>query len=349
MPRDQDHYEVLQIVPDATQQVIEAAYRRLAQKYEPDAGADPQAAIMMRALNEAHQVLTNPIARAEFDRLRAARQRAPGPPLTLPVVPQSARRYLWAGLAGIAVLGVIIVLLVAGVFGGGGGKTFGDVQVPPGGISCDAFDLADSYRWNAQVVLDLKAQDPSLPSTDGYGPEGFIATQDLQGAAQAPDKLQVTTTTHELSPEGSSYVSIGETLWFENSDGAWASRSASEAGFSIPYIPSDTCKAVQPDIHLDGLTGAPEMVGEIASHKYHFDSLKSDLPDRHPSFGPGSDAARIVNVFAGDIWVADDGGYISKMDLGGIGHYENGRELVIRVFYELLGVNDGSVDIQPPA
>ena len=348
MPRDQDHYEVLQVAPDAGQEVIEAAYRRLAQKYEPDAGTDPQAAIMMRALNEAHQVLTNPIARAEFDRLRPARQRAPGPLLTLPVVPQSARRYLWGGLAGIAVLGVIIVLLVAGVFGGGGGKTFGDIQVPPGGISCDAFALADSYRWNAQVVLDLKPRDPSLPNTDGYGPEGFIATQNLQGAAQAPDKLQVSATSQELNPKGSSYVKIGGTLWFEDSAGAWASRPVSDSDFSIPYIPSDTCNAIEPDIRLDGLTGAPEMVGEIASRKYHFDSLKSDMPDHHPSFGPGSDPARFVNVFAGDIWVADDGGYISKMDLGGIGRYENGRELVIRVFYELLSVNDGSVDIQPP-
>lgn len=349
MPRDQDHYEVLQVAPDASQDVIEAAYRRLSRKYHPDVSADPQAAIMMRALNEAHQVLTNPIARAEFDRLRAARQRPPGPLLTLPTVPQSARRYLWAGLAGIAVLGVVVALLVAGVFGGGGGKTFGDVQVPPGGISCDAFALADSYRWNAEVVLDLKPRDPSLPNTDGYGPEGFVATQDLQGAAQAPDRLQATSTSKELNPKGSSFVRIGATLWFQDSTGAWASRTVSDADFSIPYIPSDTCSAVQPDISLDGLTGAPEMVGAIASHRYHFDSLKSDLPDRHPSFGPGSDVARVVNVYAGDIWVADDGGYISKMDLGGIGRYENGRELVIRVFYELLGVNDGSVDIQPPA
>ncbi len=347
MRRDQDHYEVLQVAPDATQEIIEAAYRRLAQKYEADADKDPQAAIMMRALNEAHHVLTNPIARAEFDRLRAARQRGPGPRLALPTVPRSARRYLWAGLAAIAVLGAFVALLVAGVFSGGG-KSFGDVQVPPGGISCDAFALADSYRWNAEVLFDLKPRDPSLPDTDGYGAGGFTATQDLQGAAQGPDKMQVTMTSKELNPEGSSVLRIGNTLWFQTSTGAWDSRPANEASFSIPYVPADTCNAVQPDIHLDGLTGAPELVGQIASHKYHFDSLTSDLPDRHPSFGPGSDAARFVNVYAGDIWVADDGGYISKIDLSGIGRYDNGRELVIRVFYELLGVNDGSVDIKPP-
>ena len=69
---NRDYYEILQISPEAEKEVIEAAYRRLARKYHPDVNSDPHAPARMRQLNEAFEVLSDPIRRAEYDSTRAS-------------------------------------------------------------------------------------------------------------------------------------------------------------------------------------------------------------------------------------------------------------------------------------
>ena len=63
-----DPYEVLQVRPSADSDVIRAAYRVLARKYHPDHGGDPT---QMVALNDAWDVLGDPVRRAAYDASRA--------------------------------------------------------------------------------------------------------------------------------------------------------------------------------------------------------------------------------------------------------------------------------------
>ena len=65
-----DYYEILQVSPGAEQEVIEAAYRRLARKYHPDINTDPSAASRMTQLNAAFDVLGDPARRAAYDSRR---------------------------------------------------------------------------------------------------------------------------------------------------------------------------------------------------------------------------------------------------------------------------------------
>ncbi|MGH9083421.1 MAG: DnaJ domain-containing protein, partial [Acidimicrobiales bacterium] len=76
-PNDQpralaDHYAVLGLCPDASFEEIEAAFRRGARRWHPDANADPMATERMVALNEARDVLSDPLRRADYDRRRLA-------------------------------------------------------------------------------------------------------------------------------------------------------------------------------------------------------------------------------------------------------------------------------------
>jgi curved DNA-binding protein CbpA len=66
-----DPYKTLQVDPEAEDEVITAAYRRLARKYHPDVARDPQAATRMAAINAAWEVIGDPSRRAAFDRGRA--------------------------------------------------------------------------------------------------------------------------------------------------------------------------------------------------------------------------------------------------------------------------------------
>jgi curved DNA-binding protein CbpA len=71
-----DPYKTLQVDPEAEDEVIGAAYRRLARKYHPDANSGPDAATAaarMAALNAAWELIGDPRRRAAFDRERAVR------------------------------------------------------------------------------------------------------------------------------------------------------------------------------------------------------------------------------------------------------------------------------------
>jgi curved DNA-binding protein CbpA len=72
-----DHYKVLQVDAEAEQEVIQAAYRRLAQKYHPDVAVDGAAAERMTAINDAWAVLRDPGTRAAYDATRVAAQSPP--------------------------------------------------------------------------------------------------------------------------------------------------------------------------------------------------------------------------------------------------------------------------------
>jgi curved DNA-binding protein CbpA len=67
MTTDRSYYEILQVDSNAEADVIAAAYRRLAQKYHPDATNDPSAAEGMKELNEAFEVLGDPEKRKAYD------------------------------------------------------------------------------------------------------------------------------------------------------------------------------------------------------------------------------------------------------------------------------------------
>src|SRR5512144_1898379 len=57
------HYDILQIKSDASADEIQHAYRKLAMRYHPDRNPSPDAAAKMADINEAYEVLQNPLQR----------------------------------------------------------------------------------------------------------------------------------------------------------------------------------------------------------------------------------------------------------------------------------------------
>jgi curved DNA-binding protein CbpA len=62
-----DPYKILQVDSEAEDEVIQAAYRRLAQKYHPDVANGPEAAARMAGINAAWEILRDPARRAAHD------------------------------------------------------------------------------------------------------------------------------------------------------------------------------------------------------------------------------------------------------------------------------------------
>jgi hypothetical protein len=66
--RSATHYENLKVSEKAPVEVIKAAYRVLSMRWHPDKNpGDPQAVRMMRMLNEAYEVLSDPLKRQAYD------------------------------------------------------------------------------------------------------------------------------------------------------------------------------------------------------------------------------------------------------------------------------------------
>jgi curved DNA-binding protein CbpA len=82
MPEPIDAYKVLQVDPEAEDEVIQAAYRRLARKYHPDLASSDEDAARMSLINAAWELIGKPAARATYDRARAAGSVAPVAPVT---------------------------------------------------------------------------------------------------------------------------------------------------------------------------------------------------------------------------------------------------------------------------
>jgi curved DNA-binding protein CbpA len=70
-----DAYKTLQVDPEADPEVIQAAYRRLAQKWHPDVASGAEAEDRMVAINRAWEILQEPARRADYDKERARRIR----------------------------------------------------------------------------------------------------------------------------------------------------------------------------------------------------------------------------------------------------------------------------------
>jgi curved DNA-binding protein CbpA len=67
MTRDEDHYDLLGLSPEASSDEIRAAYRKLASKVHPDKGGTEA---LFCAVEEAYRVLGDPRRREEYDLAR---------------------------------------------------------------------------------------------------------------------------------------------------------------------------------------------------------------------------------------------------------------------------------------
>jgi molecular chaperone DnaJ len=70
MPQ-KDYYELLELGPDATATAIKKAYRKLAMRFHPDKNiGNPYANFYFQEIQEAYEVLSNPVTRTEYHQQR---------------------------------------------------------------------------------------------------------------------------------------------------------------------------------------------------------------------------------------------------------------------------------------
>lgn len=105
MALDSDPYAVLGVPRDATDSQIVQARRRLSRKYHQDVNGTPDAAARFSEVQQAFNLLSDPVARSEYDRTR-------GHPGTAPAVRPPSARATTGGVPALWLLGVAIILIL---------------------------------------------------------------------------------------------------------------------------------------------------------------------------------------------------------------------------------------------
>ena len=154
MPEQVDPYKVLQVDPEAEDEVIQAAYRRLARKYHPDLATTPDAAARMAAINTAWELIGEPVARAAFDRQR-------GSFTSTPVSPSGATGPTGSGPASGSGRG-------GSPHGAGAGSAPGVRQPPPSPPPTETV----SRDWTSGRSTQGGGYDDSMRAADGFGAAG---------------------------------------------------------------------------------------------------------------------------------------------------------------------------------
>jgi DnaJ-class molecular chaperone len=65
-----DHYQILGVSPNATPDLIKAAYRKKAAQFHPDKNQSPDAPTRFREVQEAYEVLSDAARRKAYDDYR---------------------------------------------------------------------------------------------------------------------------------------------------------------------------------------------------------------------------------------------------------------------------------------
>lgn len=68
MATKRDYYEILDVPRSASEDEIKKAYRTLAKKYHPDVSSEPNATEKFKEIQEAYEVLSDPVKRQNYDR-----------------------------------------------------------------------------------------------------------------------------------------------------------------------------------------------------------------------------------------------------------------------------------------
>jgi curved DNA-binding protein CbpA len=177
-------YEILQVLPDASPEVIRAAYRSLSAKYHPDKDGSKEAAKSFAQIQMAFETLSDADRKAEYDKQLEAI-----PPIPWPVVPEELtnvsghvshkKEWPWGQLlfaVAIAILGLTVATKQFGMTGYGNRES-GIAKYTYGADWIRVqFNDGDTYEYRASKIGQLHINEMKRLADAGDGLSTYINT-----------------------------------------------------------------------------------------------------------------------------------------------------------------------------
>jgi hypothetical protein len=245
----------------------------------------------------------------------------------------------WAGVAALVALATFAC----------GGDDDDDVAFTPGTVDCDTL-INGSYRYNVSIHYIVDPSPTPLPSGAGPGHPAVDLRQELVGSVEDADSFAAEMTFIDRSVASTTGAMHDDGRGWLQSGGRWTEQVASAerpVGDLVPYLPKNFCQALAPDIDTTVSDRESEDVNGIRSQRFNYTDFVTDFPDRTPDFGGGSDVGVLINEFDGSVWVANNGNFISKIDMSGEGTYPDGAVMHFSIAYEISDLG-ADINLEPP-
>jgi hypothetical protein len=241
------------------------------------------------------------------------------------------------------------------VFAACGGDDDDDADGPgasyaPGALICDALQQ-DSYEYTMDVTLEVKESESTATPEPGtvQGPAPFQFFETIVAKVEDGTEIDasVVNTDGGVARGEFQAIELGDVGYINHDEAGWEERDTAQRPLPIRYRPFWVCPALAPDINTTPLQGTAEDVNGIPSTRYTLTDLSPLFFARDPDFGGASDAANYVRAINGDIWIAQDGGYPTKLDIIGEGAYPDGKPISVHMVFEITKMG-GGISVSAP-
>lgn len=249
------------------------------------------------------------------------------------------------------VAGTLALLMIAACGGGGdggNGADGGDGATPTGDatttsiIACDTF-RQKSYRYTVEGMLEVTAIEGTPVPSAAPGPNPYTFAESIEGSVEDGANIRVAVSnTDGINTTNFEGIELDDGRGWTNFDGGgWEQQDTTERPLPIRYRPAIICEAIAPDLTSSVLAGEPEEVNGVASTRYTLDDVPPAFFARDLDFGAASDLFQYGKTADATVWVADDGDYLTKLDITGYAQYPAGQPMTMRLVFELGELDDG--------
>ena len=213
--------------------------------------------------------------------------------------------------------------------------------------ACRALNKFDRYRYKFEFRITSPMPEGPIDTTK-VGTPPFAAAPDSptielaqqhEGAIVNPDSIDLVMKTPGLPDQAMRWVKGDQWLDF---DGDW--RLIDDPA-PYNYSPALVCHSIMAGLQLTGIISTPEKVNGLDTSHYHLEDVA--LLTGSYLFNAGSDMGRLLQRYAVDVWLTEDG-WPGRLEAESQGTYPSGRELFMELSLEISDVNSEDVAVERP-
>jgi hypothetical protein len=256
---------------------------------------------------------------------------------------------LWTTALLVAAVLVAAVLIGACGVGGGGGGGNGDANGGAAAASCDGIQALESYRYRFTIKLQSPAFEPTSGATPAPPLTAFADTLaallsdfTIDGAHVAPDRTQAILKFQQDEVE---IRAIGNRSWVSVGGAFEQQESSGDAALLTPDV---VCRDIVQEIvgSLGEVDSTNETINGIETK--HYELNEADL-ERLPELLGTDPNTDLPEKFQVDVWLARDGRWPVRLEIGAEDKDEQGEALGLSVSMEIRDVNDPGISVVEPA
>lgn len=249
--------------------------------------------------------------------------------------------------AAASITAVVVVIVVASASGGDSPPS---TPVPGVEELCQPLAQAERFRYSFAYSMDSPQPEGDVDEATVVGEPpfalqpaspGFAFAQQLDGAVEHPDKLDVTVRTEGAEGE-IRMIFIGDDQWV----GLGGELNPAQDQ-PVPFPPVEMCNAILSGLDTTAVTPTTDTIDGVDTLRYELEDV--ELGTAVQIWTAESDPGRVVKKYAVTLALSKKDNVPVRMESKGVGTYPGGRKLTVELTLEIKDLNAGDIKVEPPS